>query len=220
MSDRSGAFHPSGLRCPRSALYQFYGIPSRVTKKEVQKIYSDGHNMHNRIQDRLTALGILDGKEIEIRLPEYHIRGNIDGKLKLDGCDGGLEIKSMNPYYYSKLEDVPEHYKDQVQIYLHATGFSVFWMLFANKDLLKDESFSLEEATWEDFATRTEYFKWIPVTLDQKKVDEVLGRVQSWSEFLKFGSTGPRSCLWGKTSDYCGYGYRCLKDGELESWPF
>ena len=94
--------HPSEICkrdwCPRSSMYTIYKTtPDKVKDFSFQtlNIFKTGHDIHDKWQDWLQQIGILEERELPLFSEEYHIKGNADGLVNDFLGKAILEIKSV-----------------------------------------------------------------------------------------------------------------------------
>ncbi len=129
-------FHPSSLHLSALELYHRYleGDGSGSFDSRVLRIFDNGHDVHRRLQNYLTAIGMLSQPEIPVESREYEIRGQADGLIKINDSVGILEIKSMNAnQFYSAFEPKSDHLI-QVNIYMFCLEIPRACLLYECKD--------------------------------------------------------------------------------------
>lgn len=139
----------AGDFCPRSWVLRNYHpeaakVHARSVKLDTSRRFAHGHAMHDKIQGLLGELGVLWGQwhleeepgrtvigfppagrrarygEFQVRHDPDRITGHIDGLIRLDGKKYGIELKSINPYWYSMLDSGPRpEHAEQTLIYMH-----------------------------------------------------------------------------------------------------
>ncbi len=129
-------FHPSSLHLSANELYWHYleGDDNRLFDSCILRIFDNGHAVHRRLQDYLTAIGILKQVEVPVANEEYEIRGHADGIIEINGVTGILEIKGMNSnQFYSAFEPKEEHLI-QVNVYMFCLDIPRACLLYECKD--------------------------------------------------------------------------------------
>lgn len=117
-----GMNSPSSIGyCPRSSIYGRMGVPrSTLTHPRLQRIFDNGHYVHDRLQTYLEKMGMLKLREVPVWNEDLQIMGHSDGLLQLTPMQLAiLEIKSINDNGFGKLmEAKPEHVK-QAHVYMY-----------------------------------------------------------------------------------------------------
>ena len=112
----------SALGCVRANYYQRSNTPREPVDGRVQRIFDNGHGMHERIQGYLRDMGVLLMDEVPLMNEDYEIQGHTDGilavvKKRLDWVRV-LELKSINGRGFQALREPLEKHKAQAQVYL------------------------------------------------------------------------------------------------------
>lgn len=147
---RDGMFHPSDISqpnfCPRAwSLFNFHpgglSVKSAGVDPRLQRIFGNGHGVHDRFQRYFADAGLLWGtwsypnklsrdyqgvraardhiyNETKLTHVDLRIIGATDGLLVPDGQVVGLELKSMNSQGFKWLQGPREAHKNQVYIYM------------------------------------------------------------------------------------------------------
>jgi len=71
--------------------------------------------------------------EMSADVPEWGILGHVDGIIEKDGEDCILDIKTMNPFTFAKLDAAIEKHVSQVNIYMWGAGLKKAFLLYMNK---------------------------------------------------------------------------------------
>lgn len=135
---KNNGFHPSTTNeCARYAVYLFRGIELPQTHSpQVQRIFDNGHAMHERVTGYFKEMGILVHDEYPISHKNPPLEGTLDAIIEWDGPKV-VEIKSIGDagFIYRKLYHKPkdEHYR-QIQLYMHSTGIFEGFLLYENKN--------------------------------------------------------------------------------------
>jgi hypothetical protein len=168
-------FHPSSLaHCPRK-LYEAYLTPTHIKigqDPRLQRVWDNGHNVHDRIQNYLYKTGLLVEDEVLICDTEFEICGHTDGLLNINGNFGVLELKSINRAGFVSLLVPSPDYILQMNVYMHCLDLDWGILLYESKD---DQSFK-------------EYL----VTRDQEIIDQVLGKIMYVKKYVKLGYPPPK----------------------------
>lgn len=119
--------------CFRKIFFKIKGAPCTAMEPRVQRIFHEGEHVHMRLMSILYSLGLVTASEVKIPDTEL-FRGRADGILKLDGENYVLEMKSISPFGFEKLGDMPkpEHMK-QIQLYMHYFNIPKGVILMENK---------------------------------------------------------------------------------------
>ena len=114
---------PSGIgKCVRSQVMGRLGVAKKdgATSPRVQRIFDNGHHMHDRIQGYLTKTGLLVIPEAPVYHEELTICGHADGILKIDALNYGiLELKSINADGFKNLTAPKQEHMEQAQVYMY-----------------------------------------------------------------------------------------------------
>jgi hypothetical protein len=114
---------PSGaLGCSRANYYQRIGAPKDPTNPRSQRIFDNGHGVHDRLQTYLEKMGELIMREVPLIHEFDEIQGHTDGLLDQRGNlveVKVLEIKSINGRGFSSLKAAKEEHIAQASIYLY-----------------------------------------------------------------------------------------------------
>ncbi len=114
-----------------------------------QRIFDNGHGVHERITQELRDAGILVREEVPISCPEHLLAGHTDGIGCLTLVEWGglmviLEIKSIGEKgyrwivgggekFYQEHGADPKH-RQQVQLYMYMTGILYALIIYENKN--------------------------------------------------------------------------------------
>ena len=145
----SGSFRASGLgSCRRAQVMSYYGVPS-VVSPQLQKIFDEGHRIHNYMQGVLTAIGVMKDCEVEYVDPALRLTAHTDGinqcpenlmgslprELVYDGEVYMLEIKSAGSgHFFAPREfHLYERYRMQFNAYMHMSGIHKGLMMYVSK---------------------------------------------------------------------------------------
>lgn len=134
--DRRGSFSSSSRGdCVRKQVFGYLGtdhLPSIDNK--LRSIFLDGHWRHFRWQALLLELGILTHIEVPWELPEFRLKGTLDGVSSQEKW--GFELKGINDYGYKDvLRNGPKHnHLLQIHTYMMGTGLEEFALIYENKN--------------------------------------------------------------------------------------
>jgi len=133
-----GGFHPSNTNeCPRYMVYLFRGVEQQQDHdSRVQRIFDNGHAMHERYGEYFKRMGILLEQELPVWHDDPPIEGTCDGILDWDGHTL-LELKSISEagFTYRRLYHRPkeDHFR-QAQLYMYALGLTKAFVVYENKN--------------------------------------------------------------------------------------
>lgn len=142
---KSKGFGPSkNSECARFWVYSFRGafFPADFNGR-VQRIFDNGHAVHDRIYKYLDNMGVLEQTEhpifIEVESEKgvkFPIHGFVDAIIEWKGRSI-VEVKSISEvgFMHRKLRRAPkdEHIK-QVKIYLHIMDLDIGYVIYENKN--------------------------------------------------------------------------------------
>lgn len=123
--------------CLRFMGYRFFGYEHHDNiSAQLQRIFDNGHAVHERITKYTEALGIVKAVEHEFRIEDpVPMHGFIDLLIDWNGTIP-VEIKSINEagFMYRKSFNKPsdDHFR-QIQIYMHALDADRGVVLYENK---------------------------------------------------------------------------------------
>lgn len=107
-------------RCNRANYYMRMQEESDgVIDPRTQRIFDNGTYTHERIQNYLIEMELLEMEEVPLINEKYNIQGHTDGFLNIDGEIVILEIKSINDNQFTQLKDAKEEHKKQGLVYLY-----------------------------------------------------------------------------------------------------
>jgi hypothetical protein len=177
-------FHPSSLAyCPRK-LYEAYLLPTHVKTGQdprLQRVFANGHDVHDRLQGYLYKTGLLVEDEVLICDTEFEICGHTDGLLNINGNFGVLELKSINKSGFMKLLVPDPDYIIQMNVYMHCLDLDWGILLYESKD--------------------SQEFKEFLVNRDQEIIDQVLGKILYVKKYIARGYAPPRH--QSRKCEYC-----------------
>lgn len=129
-------FHPSSLHLPAHELYRQYleGDGNRQFESRILRIFDNGHDVHRRLQQYLTDIGLLKRTEVPVENESYEIRGHADGIVEFDGVSGVLEIKSMNNNQFYNAHEPKADHLIQVNVYMFCLDIPRACLLYECKD--------------------------------------------------------------------------------------
>lgn len=88
---------------------------------------------------------------------EFCITGAIDGIVEFEGTEYLLDIKTINQYWWNRLEEVSKTYLVQMTFYMYLTGYRKGLFLYVNKNSSEMTFYevSYDEALLNDFIDMT-----------------------------------------------------------------
>jgi len=197
-----------GHPCARSLVYQRLNWNEKLLPSPSKLlIFRDGNTHETDIIKLLGEAGI---QVIEQQRPfdwkELELRGKIDGRIKVDGKNIPLEIKSINPYDFEKINTVQDllnspkpwtqGYVAQMMIYLLMMNEQEGIMLFKNK--------------------ATGALKQVNVSLDYAYAEGVCKKLEIVNKHIKDG-TYPERITDRAVCQFCDFKHLCLADEVSES---
>lgn len=141
-SDGSGRFRPSmiGNDCSRAQVFSYLGFEQADSREEWKQMADAGSWLHYKWQYEGLAAGWLVETEIQIDIPEWELRGAVDGlcvddsifELKTLGTDKFMGRKHTLPV--AKWETPMRDHIRQVHAYMHATGTKAASIVYVDRD--------------------------------------------------------------------------------------
>jgi hypothetical protein len=134
-------FHPSNTNeCPRYLVYLFRGVILPASHNaRTQRIFDNGHAVHDRLYKYFRGMGILVKEEVPIRNPEHlpiPVEATADGIIEWNG-QKVIELKSISDvgFMHRRLMKKPkdEHYR-QIQIYMACLQIEEGYVIYENKN--------------------------------------------------------------------------------------
>lgn len=118
-----GMNSPSSIGyCIRSNYYVRKGMAHKaaVVLPRMQRIFDNGHYVHDRLQTYLEKMGLLKLREVPVYNEELQIMGHSDGLIALSPLQLAiLEIKSINDNGFSKLVEAKSEHVAQAHVYMY-----------------------------------------------------------------------------------------------------
>jgi CRISPR/Cas system-associated exonuclease Cas4 (RecB family) len=148
-SDGSGRFRPSmiGNDCARAQVFSYLGFEQAEGREDWNQMAETGSWLHYKWQYEGLAAGWLVETEIQVEIPEWNLRGAVDG-LCVD--DSVFELKTMGKdKYMGKQRNLPvskwekpkwDHIR-QVHAYMHATETRQASIVYVDRDSNKFREF-------------------------------------------------------------------------------
>jgi len=128
-------FHPSSAHKSAKELYRMYfnGDSFNVSPR-LQRIFDNGHYVHERLQRYLEECGILFQVEVPLENKEYQIRGTCDAIIRIGDKDGIVEIKSCNQNVFYSLHEPKAEHVVQLHLYMFMSGIPRGVLLYECKN--------------------------------------------------------------------------------------
>jgi len=190
---------PSGIAgCARAIVYDILGIPAKERNTpQTQRIFDNGHGVHHRIENYLEKMKLFDvlsdgkpAREVALSNDEYWIKGTCDGILNIEGMKFILEIKSINTWKYSTLEQPEWYYLDQIHLYFYCSGIPQGIFLYENKDTQVLREFIIEQ--------------------DDERLNKLLDKIRFIQDCVKKGVLPAMDCQDKSKAKYCKYIDHCF----------
>ena len=122
---------------------------------------------------------------------EFDITGAVDGVIVYKDEEMLLDIKTINQYWWNRLDSVSETYQVQLMFYMYLTGYKKGAFLYVNKNTAELKTFIVEwdQEIFDKFLEKS-------VTIPQKLLleDKVEGRIDMCSS---------KTTMVAKGCDYC-----------------
>ena len=132
-----------------------------------------------------------DSKYNIVAEEEFDITGAIDGIIDYKGERMLLDIKTINQYWWNRLESISEVYQVQMMFYMYLTEFKKGAFLYVNKNTSEMKLFQLE---WNEEMFQ-EYLKLSVITPQEMLLDnKIAGRIDMCSN---------KNTVVAKGCDYC-----------------
>ena len=132
--DRSSSFSASSRgSCERSQVFGYIGVEGINTIDSVlRNLFNDGTWRHLRWQAMLLQSKMIDDIEVKLSVPEYRLKGSMDGVGTYDTKPFGWELKGIRSLSKVKHEPLPYHLL-QIHSYMFASGLDVFSLIYEDK---------------------------------------------------------------------------------------
>jgi hypothetical protein len=142
--NRDGVVSPSqAMGCITRAVHQLNGEPMQTLHDPgLEDLFRVATLIHEYFQQRGVDMGVLSDCERVVELPEWRVRGQIDGVLTDPdtGRRALLEIKTVPEWLYEKVVETGEPLPGnlpQNMLYLKATGLDETRFLYVERNYLK-----------------------------------------------------------------------------------
>lgn len=143
-------FHPSyGYSCKRRWVLLFRGAEyEKKFNDRTQRIFDNGHAVHDRWRKYFEDMGILVEGEVEVKINDpVPIRGHADGILDWNG-HRLYELKSINSnrFEFRRMYKKPDEKTYlQAQMYLYSLNLNVGIVIYENKNTQEVLMFEIEK---------------------------------------------------------------------------
>lgn len=128
--------HPSTIGyCERKGVFDMLMLPIVPQQARIQRVFDNGHKLHERFEQLFEDMGILIEAEKTIELDE--ISGRTDAWIKIDGKDYLVELKSASQFSFDwmlKKNAPKKEHVEQLMLYLHLANIQKGIILVENKD--------------------------------------------------------------------------------------
>jgi hypothetical protein len=214
-SDGSGRFRPSmiGNDCQRAQVFSYLGFDQAEGKPEWTQMADAGSWLHYKWQYEGLAAGWLVESEIQIEIPEWELRGAVDGlcvddsvfELKTVGTDKYMGRKHTLPV--SKWETPMRDHIRQVHAYMHATSTRAASIVYVDRD---SNAFREFRVLWDPaiFEEMDSFVKEMQASVKAKVLPPILNGCQQAMEAVR--NPGAFDTPVGKTPagrrfNFCNY---------------
>ena len=216
-SDGSGRFRPSmiGNPCQRAQVLSYLGVPQRASVEVYTQMADAGSWLHYKWQAEGLSAGWLTGVEVQIEIPEWGLRGSVDGIMS----DGSIfEAKTLgNDKYYGRRGTKPvsewddpvlEHVR-QVDAYMYATGSHAASLVYINRDSGAFREFRVLRDT-NRMASLSHFIQEMIAMIDSQKIPDILpGCLRVMRGDVIDDCTKAEVKEWSKQHDWCNYHEVC-----------
>lgn len=216
-SSGKGRFRPSmiGNPCQRAQVLSYLGYPSKDPVEIYVQMADTGSWLHYKWQAEGLSAGWLADIEVQIEIPEWDLRGSVDGIMK----DGSIfEAKTVgNEKYWGRRggkgvpdweAPKPEHIR-QVDAYMHATGAEAASIVYINRDSNAFREFRVErdQARFEEL---DRFIREMQGNVRRKELPVILpGCHRVMTGDVLQGCTKAEVAEWNRTFDWCDYNEVC-----------
>jgi hypothetical protein len=218
-SDGSGRFRPSmiGNDCARAQVFSYLGFEQADSREEWKQMADAGSWLHYKWQYEGLAAGWLVETEIQVDIPEWELRGAVDGlcvddsifELKTVGTDKFMGRKHTVPV--QKWETPSREHIRQVHAYMHATQTRAASIVYVDRDSNKFREFRV---LWDPviFEEMNAFVKSMQASVAERKLPPILsGCEQVMLEISNpgaFDKSINRSAA-GRRFNFCNYREVC-----------
>lgn len=123
----------SAGRCLREQQLTYLGFTKIAPDEKMGNIFANGDYVHLRHQAFGLVAGYITEVEVPVRLPQWKLRGTMDGMLS---NGQGLEIKSINPFGFDRVKSFGPQDKHVLQVHAYMLArpdIEAFRILYENK---------------------------------------------------------------------------------------
>jgi CRISPR/Cas system-associated exonuclease Cas4 (RecB family) len=159
-----GYFHPSGisskhaLGCDRYAQFLLWKKTPPVQNAKTMRIFANGSAMHERYQHLFQEMGILVEAERAVQNDQYHIKGTMDGLIKIPYSEKLviLELKSANTSTFDSITKAMYAHEVQLRIYMGLERVNSGLVFYENKNNqeIKIFDYQHDEEWWQATGSR------------------------------------------------------------------
>jgi len=171
--------------------------------ERLQMLFDVGNDAEERVLRDLREAGIIVVEnQRPFEWPEYQISGKLDAKILIDKIAYPIEIKSMSPFAYDKVNSVQDMLNSRYAYMRSYPGQLILYLLMDNKE---KGFFILKNKT-------TGAMKEIPVDLDYDIGESLLKKAEAINTHVS-NKTLPDPIEYDENicSD-CGYNHICLPE--------
>lgn len=218
-SDGSGRFRPSmiGNECQRAQVFSYLGFDQVASRQEWQQMADAGSWLHYKWQYEGLAAGWLVESEIQIEVPEWQLKGAVDGlciddsifELKTLGTDKYMGRKHTTPV--SKWETPMRDHIRQVHAYMHATDTREASIVYVDRD---SNAFREFRVHWDPviFEELDAFIKSMQETIRNKSLPPILAGCEQVMFSLKNPGVldgNPSKTAAGRRFNFCSFREVC-----------
>jgi CRISPR/Cas system-associated exonuclease Cas4 (RecB family) len=171
--------------------------------ERLQMIFDLGNDCEARVLRDLTDAGLeIIEQQRAFEWKDYQITGHIDAKALIDGKAYPLEVKSMSPFAYDKVNSVEDMLKSKYAYMRAYPGQMTLYLLMDNKErgffLCKNKvSGAMKE---------------IPVDLDYELGESLLKKAEAINAHVAAGTLPDPIEYDENVCSECGYNHICVPD--------
>lgn len=216
-SDGSGRFRPSmiGNPCQRAQVLSYLGFPQRESVEIYVQMADAGSWLHYKWQAEGLSAGWLTDIEVQVEIPEWGLRGSVDGRCK----DGSVfELKTVgNDKYYGRRgtkpvseweQPVAEHIR-QVDAYMFATGAQAASIVYVNRDSGAFREFRVNRDS-DRMASLHEFVQEMIASIESKKLPVIQpGCLRVMKGDVLDDCTKAEVAAWKRQHDWCDFHEVC-----------
>ena len=216
-SSGAGRLRPSmiGNPCPRAQVLSYLGLPSKDPVEIYVQMADAGSWLHYKWQAEGLSAGWLTDVEVQVEIPEWNLRGSVDGIMK----DGTIfEAKTIgNEKFWGRRGGKgvmdwegpkPEHVR-QVDAYMFATGAKAASIVYINRDSNAFREFRVE---WDQarFLELSDFVDSMLNHIEAKQLPVIQpGCLRVMNGDVVQNCTKAQVAEWSRTFDWCDYNEVC-----------